>query len=125
MERHVTAETCRYKKGLTDKRSVSLHSPHLINPLSICVSRQQMSVWCPISSLIISVNHWGMWLAVRSPGDIDANLSFVCVSCLWGCSVRGGFKAVDRFNNSCDCAASSLFPDLSVLSLMLHSSSFF
>lgn len=47
-----------------------------------------------------------------------------CAS-LRGCSDRGGFKAVDRFNNSCSCAASSLFPDPSVLSHRRYTAVYF
>lgn len=76
--------------------------------------------WAPISCLIILVNRCGMWIGWSFPENTPSLCvcvfvhACVCV-CLWGCYVRGGFKAVYRFNNSCNCAASSLFPDPSVL----------
>lgn len=55
------------------------------------------------------LSYYGMQLGVRFLGDV------LCAQTLSMSCVRGGFKAVDRFNNSHNCAASSLFPDPSVL----------
>lgn len=59
-----------------------------------------------------------LWAVVFLETSIHAVFLLVrlCVRvCVLSCSVRGGFKALDRFNNGCSCAASSPAPDPSVL----------
>lgn len=126
---HVCWSDMLLQKPVGTRRVFQANAPFLCSsfnksPLHLCESTTDECVVSHFLSHNLSQSLGGMWLAVRSPGDIDANLS-LCAACLWGCSVSGGFKAVDRFNNNCDCADSSLFPDLSILSPMLHSSSLF